>query len=81
MDTFALSLIAAEFAFPIFVIAVILALIIRKIVNFDNIGILGRTGLESSATSTYNSRFVIIGMYTLFHCRLPRCLFGLPHAY
>ncbi len=33
MDTFALSLIAAEFAFPIFVIAVILALIIRKIVN------------------------------------------------
>ena len=48
---------------------------------FDNIGILGRTVLESSATSTYNSRFVIIGMYTLFHCRLPRFLFGLPHAY
>ena len=57
MNSFAL--IAAEFTFPIFVIAVILALIIRKIVNFDNIGILGRTGLESSATSTYNSRFVI----------------------
>ena len=44
---------------------------------FDDVGILGRTGLESSATSTYNSRFMIIGMYTLFHCRLPRFIFGL----
>ena len=44
---------------------------------FDDVGIFSRTGLESSATSTYNSRFVIIGMYTLFHCRLPRFLFGI----
>ena len=26
---------------------------------FDDVGILGCTGLESSATSTYNSRFVL----------------------
>ena len=44
---------------------------------FDDVGILGCTGLESSATSTYNSRFMIIWMYTLFHCRLPRFIFGL----
>ena len=42
---------------------------------FDDVGILGRTGLESSATSTYNSRFVIIGMYTLFHVALPRLIY------
>lgn len=41
----------------------------------DRIGILCSTGLKGCATSTYNCRFVIIRMYTLFHFALPRLLY------
>lgn len=35
--------------------------------NFDDICVLGSTRLEGCAASTYNSRLMIIRMYTLFH--------------
>ena len=41
------------------------------------IGVLRRSRLERSATSTYNSRFVIIRMYTLFHFACLLLYFGL----
>lgn len=42
------------------------------------VGILGRTGLKGRATSTYNSRFVIIRMYTLFHFAYLLYISGCP---
>ena len=48
--------------------------------NFNYVGILCGTRFESCATSTYNSRFVIIRMYTLFHCRTPLFFVAFAHA-
>lgn len=42
---------------------------VTLVANFhlDDVGVFGCTRLERSATSTYNSRLMIIRMYTLFH--------------
>ena len=47
---------------------------VTLIANFhlDNVGVFGSTRLERGATSTYNSRLMIIRMYTLFHAAIPR---------
>ena len=42
--------------------------------HFNGVCVLCCSRLKGSATSTYNSRFVIIRMYTLFH-------FASPHSY
>lgn len=50
---------------------------VALVANFylDYVCVFGRSRFERCATSTYNSRFVIIGMYTLFHVALPRLIY------